>query len=538
VANAAPRDEQLILSGYERLVAWDVTSRRVIYSIDDVQDHVLAPNGLLVTRSGFPGNAVAVRDARTGRQLCALGQSFDRFPVVTSGGDQMVTWQEKAIQFWETRTCRSQGRPIITLEPIAETIEVTTDGRRLAAALANRTVTLWDVPNRRLLWTVEGGVHSEVGQKMLSPDNNRVVFYTDKIVSIVDIGSGRRLLSITRKSGEDADDVVFGPNGEDILYLPDGAPSAPELWTLAKRERGSFVAALDGHVKIIRTAEFSRDGKSIVTAADDGTVRLWNATTGKLRAVLSHDGGAVRFATFSPDGTRVATGSADKNTFDPAIIVRTWDVTEGQRQSIPLGASIKVEASPPDAAAQDILGRLTSERRKALAVSADHKRAVILSEDDGLLLWDVQGNAVVAPLEGHRGTIDSARFSADGLRILSVVSRQATYTSDGETMLLDQWDNEARVWDAELGRPMAVLSSSGKSRWTAQFAEGGILTSSESDGKHLWKYFSDLQEFIEHVKTTAPRCLDAGERKAYFLDAEPPSWCATGSRRDNVRAAP
>jgi hypothetical protein len=35
----------------------------------------------------------------------------------------------------------------------------------------------------------------------------------------------------------------------------------------------------------------------------------------------------------------------------------------------------------------------------------------------------------------------------------------------------------------------------------------------------LWKYFSDLQEFIEHVKTTAPRCLDAGERKAYFLDA-------------------
>jgi hypothetical protein len=85
---------------------------------------------------------------------------------------------------------------------------------------------------------------------------------------------------------------------------------------------------------------------------------------------------------------------------------------------------------------------------------------------------------------------------------------------------------------------VAVLSSPRKSRWTAQFAEGGILTSSESDGKHLWKYFSDLQEFIEHLKTTAPRCLDAGERKAYFMDAEPPGWCATGSRRDNVRAAP
>jgi WD40 repeat protein len=164
---------------------------------------------------------------------------------------------------------------------------------------------------------------------------------------------------------------------------------------------------------------------------------------------------------------------------------------------------------------------------KALAVSADHKRAVILSEDDGLLLWDVPGNAVVAPLEGHRGTIDSAQFSADGRRILSVSGRQATYTSDGETMLLDQWDNEARVWDAELGRPLAVLPAHGKSRWTAQFAEGGILTSSPSDGKHLWKYFVDFQDFIEHVKATAPRCLDANERKAYFLDAELPSWCST-----------
>jgi hypothetical protein len=74
---------------------------------------------------------------------------------------------------------------------------------------------------------------------------------------------------------------------------------------------------------------------------------------------------------------------------------------------------------------------------------------------------------------------------------------------------------------------LAVLSAPGKSNWTAQFAEGGILTSSEADGKHLWKYFSNVQDFIEHVKGTAPRCLDANERKAYFLDAESPGWCRT-----------
>jgi WD40 repeat protein len=521
----APGDEQLILSGEGRLVGWHVKSRQVLYSIEGIDDYVLAPNNLLVTRS--PSNAVAVRDSKTGRQLCTLGQSFEQLPLLTSGGDGIVTWQENAIQFWDARTCRSQGRPISPPERIVEKIDVTADGTRVAAALANNTIALWDVPNRRLLWTVAGKINSEAGQKLFSPDGKKLVAYNGESVSIIDVTSGRQLLSIVRTSGEDSDDVAFSPNGQDILYVPDISPSVPELWTLSKRQHGSFVAVLDGHEKFVRTAEFSPDGTSIVTASDDGTARLWQAATGKLRAVLSHDGGALAFAIFTPDSTRAVTASAEKDEFRPAVVVRAWDITEGQRQSIPAGADIKVEATPRDPGADEIAGRFTSDRRTALAVSRDHKKVVVLSEDDGLLLWDVQGGSVVAALEGHRGKIDSARFSADGLRILSVSGEQAKKVADGETYYLDQWQNEARVWDAELGRPLAVLSSHGTKRWTAQFAEGGILTSSESDGKHLWKYFANFHEFIEHVKATAPRCLDANERKAYFLDPEQPSWCRT-----------
>jgi WD40 repeat protein len=522
----APGEEQLILSGKGRLLAWDVKSRKVIYSIGDVDDSVVAPNNLLVTRS--PSNAVAVRDIKTGRQLCTLGQSFEKLPLLTSGGNTMVTWRENAIQFWDARTCRSQGRPISTPDRIAEKIDVTTDGTRVAAALANGTIALWDVPNRRLLWTVGGGINNNDDQKLFSPDGKKLVAYnTHEWVLIVDVASGRQLLAIQRTSGEDSDEVIFSPNGDDVLYIPDIAPSVPELWTLSKRQHGSFVAVLDGHGKFVRAAEFSPDGTSIVTASDDGTARLWHAATGKLRAVLRHDGGAVMIAMFAPDSARAVTASAEKDEFRPTLIVRAWDITEGQRQSVPAGAAIKLEDAPRDPGADEIARRFTSERRKALAVSTDRKRVVILSEDDGLLLWDLPGNAVVAALEGHRGKVDSAQFSADGLRILSVSGEQAKQVSDGETYPLDQWQNEARVWDAELGRPLAVLSAPGKSNWTAQFAEGGILTSSPSDGKHLWKYFANLQDFIEHVKATAPRCLDANERKAYFLDVEPPSWCST-----------
>ena len=45
----------------------------------------------------------------------------------------------------------------------------------------------------------------------------------------------------------------------------------------------------------------------------------------------------------------------------------------------------------------------------------------------------------------------------------------------------------------------------------------------------------NLQDFIEHVKAPAPSCLNAGERRAYFLDPEPPGWCATAPRKNNMR---
>jgi WD40 repeat protein len=71
----------------------------------------------------------------------------------------------------------------------------------------------------------------------------------------------------------------------------------------------------DGEVS---SAEFSPDGKRVLTASADSTARLWSAATGEpIGEPMKHDDDVVA-AQFSPDGRWVVTASWDT--------ARVWDV--------------------------------------------------------------------------------------------------------------------------------------------------------------------------------------------------------------------
>jgi WD40 repeat protein len=83
------------------------------------------------------------------------------------------------------------------------------------------------------------------------------------------------------------------------------------------------------HDFFVVSAQFSPDGKRIVTASWDKTARVWDAQTGRaLTEPMKHDG-EVRSAQFSPDGKRIATASGDKT-------ARIWDAQTGTPLTEPL----------------------------------------------------------------------------------------------------------------------------------------------------------------------------------------------------------
>ena len=76
---------------------------------------------------------------------------------------------------------------------------------------------------------------------------------------------------------------------------------------------------------------FSPDGTRIVSGSDDSTVRVWDAATGRpVGQPLNGHTGSVTSVAFSPDGKRIVSGSEDKT-------VRVWDAATGQPSATPDG---------------------------------------------------------------------------------------------------------------------------------------------------------------------------------------------------------
>ncbi|MFN7899359.1 MAG: WD40 repeat domain-containing protein [Synechococcaceae cyanobacterium] len=58
------------------------------------------------------------------------------------------------------------------------------------------------------------------------------------------------------------------------------SPRAPAS-TPATASPRSWIAALQGHTNSVNSVAFSPDGSRLVSGSDDNTLRLWNAATGK-----------------------------------------------------------------------------------------------------------------------------------------------------------------------------------------------------------------------------------------------------------------
>jgi WD40 repeat protein len=117
---------------------------------------------------------------------------------------------------------------------------------------------------------------------------------------------------------------AFSPDGHWLVLAQIAMSTNPDPAVIETKEH-KFIDSLRGHQGTVLDVSFSHDSSKVVTACEDGKVRIFSVPTWKLLQTLVGHHGPVHWAEFSPDGRWVVSVGEDKT-------ARVWSVEDGQLQ--------------------------------------------------------------------------------------------------------------------------------------------------------------------------------------------------------------
>ena len=186
----------------------------------------------------------------------------------------------------------------------------------------------WDTIEDRLSGKVDTlGAGGGFGPILYFPRLGYVVLYKASNFDLWDPRSGRAGRLTVPDLTQTPNVFAFSPDGHWLL-LAQIAMSGNLDPVVVETKQHRFVDSLRGHEGTVLNLSFSRDSTKVVTACEDGKVRIFSVPAWKPLQTLTGHVGPVHWAEFSPDGNWVISAGEDKT-------ARIWSVEDGKlRQTL------------------------------------------------------------------------------------------------------------------------------------------------------------------------------------------------------------
>ncbi len=360
------------------------------------------------------------------RVILDMHLSADGRSLATGSADGTARVWDLNAGGYHTASC-GDGLPVYA-------VRMAPSGNYVVSATDDNVLCYWDAHNGAQLNLMRGH-KGRISSIRWFPDPARRLVLTasaDGNALLWDPFRGKPVIQPMSHDGRAITRAEFSSDGRSVVTA--GADSLARLWTipdefpvddpsLRAREQRRFA----GHASGLTAAVFDATDERIATAGIDNKAKVWDAATGELLATFEH-ADVVSTISFAPDGQRLLTASTDRT-------ARLWDLSTGvakrpyEADAVVHAVAVSRDGSVaaartdsrisiwgPGSDKPEIL-RNHAARVLAIAYSPDGRWLASGGEEAAAQVFDARSRAPVRVLDGHQRPIRWLVFSGDSTQL-------------------------------------------------------------------------------------------------------------------------